>query len=183
MGVAAAVGKVRTYPEPEALMPLHPAIVHFPIALAVLLPLVGAVLLAGWWAGWWPRRAWVVAPLLAALLTASAFVAVRTGESEEERVEGAVPEAAIETHEERAESFAWFTLVPLVLAATAAVLPGERVSRGLAGATILAGIASAGLVFAVGHAGGRLVYEYGVPTTDAPAAVSRLAGADNEDDD
>ena len=39
-------------------LPLHPKIVHLPIALAVLMPLITAGLLIAWWRDMLPRRAW-----------------------------------------------------------------------------------------------------------------------------
>ncbi|MEO8624314.1 MAG: hypothetical protein ABI625_24750, partial [bacterium] len=67
--------------------PLHPAVVHLPIALTLLLlPFaVGAL-----WAirrGATPLRAWGIAAALSALLTFSSWVAVETGEQTAERVE------------------------------------------------------------------------------------------------
>ena len=39
-------------------LPLHPKIVHLPIALAVLMPLITAGLLIAWWRDMLPRRTW-----------------------------------------------------------------------------------------------------------------------------
>ena len=79
--------------------PLHPALVHFPIVLMFLLPL--AALAALWYRRRYPERrgAWVLTTALAGALTLSAWVAVETGEGDEEKVEGVVPEASLETHE------------------------------------------------------------------------------------
>ena len=55
----------------------HPKVVHLPMALAVLMPLVSAGLLAAWSMALLPRRAWVVAMALQALLVASGVVALR----------------------------------------------------------------------------------------------------------
>ena len=85
--------------------PLHPAVIHFPIVLMVLLPLVAA------WALWTIRRgarpaaAWLVPLVTAAALALSSWIAVETGEREEDRVERVVPEASMHGHEEAAERF------------------------------------------------------------------------------
>ena len=85
--------------------PLHPAVVHFPIVLTFLLPLVA--LGALWHARRNPgsRGAWMLTVALAGALTASAWMAVETGEGDEEGAEQVVPDAALESHEEAAERF------------------------------------------------------------------------------
>jgi mono/diheme cytochrome c family protein len=50
---------------------LHPKIVHLPIALAVLLPLVSGGVLLGWWRGFFQARVWWV---VVTLQLALAFV-------------------------------------------------------------------------------------------------------------
>jgi len=49
-------------------LPLHPLIVHLPLALALLVPLLAAGTLLAWWRGWLPgRRSWAVVVALQAL--------------------------------------------------------------------------------------------------------------------
>src|SRR6185369_12870473 len=60
-------------------LPLHPIVVHLPIALAVLMPVLSAGLLAAWWRGLLPRRTWMIAVLLQGLLLVSGVVSLRTG--------------------------------------------------------------------------------------------------------
>ena len=139
--------------------PLHPAIVHFPIVLTLLMPLVAA---GAWLAvrrGARPARTWVLVAGTAAFLFASTWVAVRTGDTEEEVVARAVPESAIERHEEGAERYLIATGA-FVLLATLGLARGGlgRAARvaGLAGALALVPLA-----WSVGHSGGALVYEHG----------------------
>ena len=158
--------------------PLHPAVVHFPIVLMFLLPL------AALWAVLYRRRhperhgAWVLTTALAGALTLSAWVAVETGEGDEEKVEQAVPEASLEAHEEAAERF-------LLLSAGVLVLAGAGLLRGRIGsAARLATTAGAfGLVAAgamVGHSGGELVYRHGAAAAYAagPAAGEAAGGTE-----
>ena len=163
--------------------PLHPAIVHFPIVLAVLLPIFA---LGALWAirgGASVRRAWGVAVLAAAVLAASAFVAVRTGEAQEDRVESVVGEAALHEHEEAGERFLVLSAVlALVMATGLAGGPLGRAGRwvGTAGAVVLVAAA-----VQVGAAGGELVYQHGaasayVDTTSGPDAAPARA-VDRED--
>ena len=60
--------------------PLHPAVVHFPLVLAFLLPIfaIGAIWAIG--RGARPRRAWSIPLAVALSLAASAWAAVETGE-------------------------------------------------------------------------------------------------------
>jgi len=53
-------------------MPLHPKIVHLPIALAALMPLLSILILGGWWRGHLPRRAWLLVAAFQALLVVRA---------------------------------------------------------------------------------------------------------------
>ena len=85
--------------------PLHPAVIHLPIALAVLMPGLAALSIYLIYKGFLPSRSWGAIVLLQALLVASAWAALETGEREEERVERIVAERHIETHEEAAERF------------------------------------------------------------------------------
>jgi uncharacterized membrane protein len=139
--------------------PLHPAVVHLPIALALLVPLVAFFALLAARAGWLPTRAWAFVVLLQACLVASAWVAMETGENEEERVERVVAERHIEAHEERAERLLWGAAAALLVAG-AGLAPGRAgsLARPLAFALSLGVLA---LAVDVGHTGGELVYEHG----------------------
>jgi uncharacterized membrane protein len=142
-------------------LPLHPKLVHLPIALAVLIPLISGGLLLAWWRDWLPRRAWWLAVALQGLLLASGLAARSTGEEDEERVERVVPEAALEEHEEAATGFLIGGGAVLALALGAALLRRESLARGVAAATVVTTLIVLWLGFRVGEAGGRLVYQYG----------------------
>jgi uncharacterized membrane protein len=139
--------------------PLHPAIVHFPIVLATLAPLVAA---AAFWAihsERLPRRAWIGVIVLQIVLVGSAWVATETGEHEEDRAEAVVAERHIEEHEEAAERF--LALAALVLPLAAAGLlagPVGTINQALTVALCLAALAA---VTATGRSGGELVYRHG----------------------
>jgi uncharacterized membrane protein len=140
--------------------PLHPAIVHFPIVLAFLLPLVVGV---AWFAvrrGVPATRAWTGVVAFGALLFFSAWLSVRTGNQQEERVEDAISaEQPLHAHEEAAERF--LVIAGIALALLPLGLAGGRL--GQAGRVVSA-VASLGLiaaVYPVGKSGGELVYEHG----------------------
>ncbi len=150
--------------------PLHPAVVHFPIVLMAFLPLAA---LGALWAlrrAAVPLHAWVVPVAMAGALTLSAWAALQTGESQEERAEDVVGEARLGTHEEAGERFLIFS--GIVFAVSAAGLLRGTAGRG---ARAVATVATFGLLVAgyqVGHSGGQLVYGDGT----APG-VSQLTAA------
>lgn len=162
----------------------HPKVVHLPMALAVLMPLVSAGLLAAWWAGVLPRRAWLVAVALQLVLVGSGVVALRSGEHEEERVERVVDEKLIETHEESAEAFVWGAGAILVLQLAAAALRREATARAMAAAAVAGTLLVLFLGYRTGEAGGRLVYEHGAAAvyTSGRGAGEALGGAAHDED-
>ncbi|MBW1832863.1 MAG: hypothetical protein DRH23_01915 [Deltaproteobacteria bacterium] len=143
----------------------HPKVVHLPMALAVLLPLVGGGVLFAWWRGWFQRRVWVVVLLLQATLVGSGVVAMNTGEREEERVEEIVAEEQIEAHEEAAEAFVWAAAAVLLLMALPLVLPEGRARQAVSLGAFLGTLIVLGLGYKAGEAGGRLVYQHGAAQT------------------
>lgn len=139
--------------------PLHPAVVHFPIVLAFLLPIFAAGALWAIRRGMEPRRAWAIPAALAVALTASGWLAVQTGEAQEDRVELVVGEVALHEHEEAAERF-------LVLSGLVLLVAGVGFAGGTVGSAgrLLATAGSVAVLvigFTVGEAGGELVYRHG----------------------
>jgi len=159
--------------------PLHPAIVHFPIVLLLLGACVAvvSVVLNRWHLPW-------IAAVLLALGSVGAFVAAETGEDAEDLAgELAGPAKTLfEAHEEWAERTEAAGAAAAVLAIAAAGL-GAFASRkspqgnlpSVAGPTALpkaalalravaavAALTACYFVYETGHAGGKLVYEYGV---------------------
>ena len=139
----------------------HPKLVHIPMALGVLMPIIAGGLLLTWWRNWLPRRGWLVAVALQAVLFASGIAALRSGEAEEERVERVVDERFIEQHEEAAEMFVWAGGVVLVVMILAAALGAGRSGIPLAAVATLGTLLVLGLGYRTGQAGGNLVYQHG----------------------
>lgn len=162
-------------------LPLHPLVVHLPLALALITPLLAAGLLLAWWRGWLPgRRAWAVIVVLQALLAVSAWTALRTGMAEEERVEKVVGESVLEAHEEAAEVFLGAVAGVLVLSALALLVPAEGASRLVATLALAGMILGIGLAVRVGEAGGELVYRHGAATAyHAPAPPALRVGEED----
>lgn len=155
--------------------PLHPALVHLPVALALLIPLVAATVAVAVRAGALPRPAWVGVLALQVLLVGSGWMAMESGEDQEERVERVVPERYIEEHEERAEAFVWAGAATiLVLAAGLVASPAGAAAR-LVG--VVATMVVLGLGIRVGHSGGELVYKHGAAAVYVGPASSAHRGS------
>ena len=153
--------------------PLHPAVVHFPIAFAVLAPFLAVIVGVAIRTSGVTPRAWALVVLFQALLAGSAWLALETGENEEERVEKVVAERFIEEHEDAAKRLLALASLGLVVSlggvASGRVGGAARVATVLAGAAVLAG------AVAVGHSGGELVYRHG-----GASAYAAPAGAGAE---
>jgi uncharacterized membrane protein len=169
--------------------PLHPAVIQFPIVLAALLPLFAVGSLVAIRRGTGARRGWALTLALAAVLAASAWFAVETGEAEEDRVEEVVGEAALHEHEEAAERF-------LVLAGSLLLVAAVGLAGGTVGtaARYVATLGTLVVLYAgvdVGDAGGELVYRHGAAsayTADAnalptPGTVGQDGRESHDDDD
>ena len=162
--------------------PLHPAIVHFPIVLAVLLPLTALGVLVYLVRRGPSRPAWLLTVALAGLLAGSTWLAVETGEAQEEVVEEVLrSEAPLHQHEERADQFLMVAVAVLGLALVG-LAPGRlgRVGR------VAAVVGSFALIPAgirVGGSGGDLVYRYGAAQAyvgQTPAATPQRRAAESE---
>jgi uncharacterized membrane protein len=156
--------------------PLHPAIVHFPIVLAILAPVVA---LGALWAihkGARPLRAWGLTLAVLAALVASSWLAIETGEEQEDRVKPVVPKGVVHEHEEAAETFLYLAGAVLVISAAGLIgIPASgRTARVLGTAGTLALV---GAGWQVGHSGGELVYKYGAASAYTQAALASGAEA------
>lgn len=165
--------------------PLHPAVVHFPIVLASLLPVFAVGALLALKRGAAPRVAWGIVFALSLATTVSTLAAVKTGEDQEERVERVVPESAFEEHEEAGERLRVVAaLVTLVMAG--GFLNGRK-GRAARWAGMVASVGLMAGAFQTGHSGGQLVYTHGAaeayvsPSTAQPEAT-REAPSDELDE-
>jgi len=149
--------------------PLHPAIVHLPLALALLLAPGILLAIVALRTQFLPLRAWTGVVLVAVTLGASSPVALHTGESDEERIEGVVSEAMIEGHEARADRFVFAALATATLS-LGGLLGGAR-GEAARFATLAASVLVLVLAIQVGQSGGELVYRHGA----AQAYTARAA--------
>lgn len=136
-------------------IPIHPMLVHFPIALLI----TGfAAELAGLLTGKeWLTRA---ALLLLILGTAGAISAVVTGQREEDKiVETPAIEHTLEEHEEAGE----FTMWLFIAIAAARIVTAWRKSlpKAVSWVVLLVWLAGLGAITKTAWHGGHLVYKYG----------------------
>lgn len=153
----------------------HPKVVHLPMALGVLMPLVAGGLLLAWWANWLPRRVWFIAIALQAALVGSGVAALRSGEAEEDRVESVVAKQLIEEHEEKAEAFLATSGCVLAIMLLAAALGARRAALPTGAAAVLGTFVVLGLGYRTGQAGGGLVYRHGAAQAYADSANSNVS--------
>ena len=156
------------------LLFFHPKVVHLPMALSVLMPLVAGGVLFAWWRGWFQRRVWVVVLLLQAALVGSGVAAMNTGEREEERVEQVVAREHIDAHQKAADAFIWASVAVLLVMAVPLMLPEGRARQAASIGAFLGTLIVFGLGHRVGDAGGHLVYQHG-------AAQAYVADGDDAD--
>ncbi len=138
--------------------PLHPAVVHFPVALL----LVGGLL--AWMAVIWRRWA-LPAALILSLGAAGAIVAVETGEHEADRLGELSPAAdhLLDEHAEAGETARTLGVVTAGLAILSALLGRfVRTARVVALLCALASVGAGWQVAKAGHYGGMMVYHQGV---------------------
>lgn len=176
-------------------LPLHPAIVHLPLGLAFVAPVVAAILLSLALAGKLARTHVIIAVALQAILVASAVAALQTGEGAEDRAERVVNERYIEAHEDRAQAFTVVAAVTLAIMLGAFALAGRQVAaRAVLALALAMTVGVAGLAVRTGHAGGELVYVHGAasawsnaakasPGAALPPGVKGGAASGDEDED
>lgn len=156
-------------------LPLHPLLVHLPMALAVVVPLIAVGVWFAWLRGLLPMRSWLIVVALQALLVGGGAMAMRSGEQDEERVERVVAERHIESHEDAATAFMVAAGIVLGLAVMAggAMFRNETLGRILAGVATLGSIVVLGLGIRVGHGGGQLVYKHGAASAHTSAGAAQ----------
>lgn len=141
--------------------PIHPMLVHFPIALlsaAVFFDLLGSK--------WRPEECRIASRYTLMLGFAGALVSVVSGSMAEDAAEhSGVPEKAIELHETLglAAVGVFAGLLGLRLAAWIGWIREQRM------VVILLGLVGVAVMLVASYYGGSLVYDYGAGVTGYPA--------------
>jgi uncharacterized membrane protein len=172
-------------------LPLHPAVVHVPLGLALVMPLLLAGLVWAIVTRRFPARAWLLGLLLQGVVLGGAAIALRTGEQDEERVEARAGEVRLEAHERAAQAFtlaAAGTFVAAIVALALRNRPRPFLVSGLGTVALSVGMLALGIQ--TGHRGGLLVHGgagIGAPTEGGQGGGEEQAtgqeGHDDEDDD
>ncbi|MFO0584246.1 MAG: DUF2231 domain-containing protein [Anaeromyxobacter sp.] len=161
-------------------VPLHPAIVHVPLGLAFVIPLVAAAIAVAVQRQRLPRSALAVVVGLQLVVAGGGFVAMAIGDREAHRVEAVVGEPAVEAHEERAELFVWSSVAVLVAAAALLVVPARALGA-LSAAVVVGSAGVAALGVRAGHAGGQIVYTHGGAAAFGAHPPPAAVAADHDD--
>jgi len=144
-------------------VPLHPALVHLPLGLAFLIPLLAVIAAVAWWKGWASKRAWAVIVALQILLVGACVAGIRTGEHEVRTARRVVKREFVHEHSQAADWFVWGAGVVAVVAGLGLALR-DRKARWAATAATVGTFVVAAIAVRVGHLGGRLVYVHGAAT-------------------
>ena len=149
-------------------VPFHPALVHLPLGIAMLLPLLALAATVAIRKGWVSRKAWWGIVGLQVMMLGGAFAAYNTGQKEKDLVGGIVDDAPIEAHEEAAEQFFIATGALLAVSIGAAMVPARRAATGAH--LLVTGLSALLLLMGarVGHLGGRLVYVHNAAQAHLP---------------
>lgn len=142
------------------MTPLHPMIVHFPLAVTFLLPLLIFVF------AWMIKNrkmspvAWLVIVFLQLSVVVGGYIAIETGENEEDRVEKVVSKALIHEHEDASKVFVGSVVILLVTSIGVYFMKEEKRFP----IQLILGVLAIGCCFLAvraGELGGELVYQHG----------------------
>lgn len=141
-------------------MPLHPVIVHLPLALTFLLPILVLVFAWAIKSGKMSKELWLVIIGIQILITGSGYLSLETGEIDEEKVSAIVSKKIVHEHEEAAEIFVGTTVISLASGIVALFLqPAFQEKARLA--VIFLSLLPVFFGWKAGNLGGEIVYRHG----------------------
>jgi len=150
--------------------PLHPALVHLPLGLAIILPLLILIVSIGISKQWFNKGVWVLIVGLQLICMASGILSIETGEDEEATVQKVLAGELIAKHEDMAKAFTVCAGITFASALIGFIFIRKKKVFSLCSlATLLLSLATLGLAMQTGHLGGKLVYEHGAAKAYEPA--------------
>jgi len=156
-------------------VPLHPMIVHFPLVLAFILPILILIFAYMIKINKMTPNGWLVIIGLQLAVVISGYVSLETGENEEDTVARVVSKDYIHEHEEAAEIFVGSTVIGLVLSIGVFFIRNEfqfPIKLGIA----IIGLISCYQGYQTGLLGGELVYKHGAASAYTTDAVGQSQG-------
>lgn len=156
-------------------VPFHPMIVHFPMALTFILPVLVLVFAYMIHINKMTPRGWLIIVGLQLVVTITGYVSLESGETEEHTVSKVVAKDYIHAHEEAAEIFVGSTVIALVVSIGAFFLRKE-LQLPIKVAVAVIGLVSCYLAYRTGTLGGELVYQHGAASAYAVGAESAPEG-------
>lgn len=141
-------------------VPFHPMIVHFPMALAFVLPFLILIFAYMIKINKMTPRGWLIIVGLQLVVTITGYVSLESGETEEHNVSKVVAKDLIHAHEEASEIFVGSTVIALVISVAVFFIRKELqfpIKLGIA----VVSLVSCYLAYKAGTLGGELVYKHG----------------------
>lgn len=133
----------------------HAGLVHMPLALALIIPLMYAMSWLSVRKGWLGNNVWYGVVIFSVLQVLSIAVGLESGEAAEFTASAA--KDAVEAHEHMAEKFLQVWGVLGVLLVTVPFTRGRRWEMYADSAAVLLFVVQAYLAFETGHLGGELI--------------------------
>jgi len=141
-------------------VPVHPMIVHFPLALTFILPILILVFAYLIKTNKMAPQGWLIIIGLQLVVVATGYISLETGENEEDLVAKVLDKKLINEHEEAAEIFVGSAVIGLVLSIGVFFIRNE-IQFPIKLAIAVIGLLSCYLAFQAGSLGGELVYKHG----------------------
>lgn len=139
--------------------PLHPALVHLPLGIAMIMPFLTGFVYYFIKKGKLPDNAWVITVFLQLFLVIGAFASLQSGERDEEFVEKVLSEELIEQHEDIGKIFMAISAITMIILAAGLMKSTPIPLLRIIG--IAATLAVLGTGMYTGKLGGELVYAQG----------------------
>ena len=169
----------------ETGVPLHPAIVHLPLGLAMIMPFLTFGIFILIKKEVLNPTAWILPVVLQVVVVIFTFTSMQLGERDEEMVEEIVAEEYIEAHEDAGKIFLILGIVSLAAAGLGLKKNDFQGIVQLASVAVL--FVSLGSGMYAGKLGGELVYVHGAASAfsnpDGSPVLQKDAENEAHDDD